>query len=176
MPRRYLAFCPGEYYHFYNRGVNRGKIFFEEENYFFFLRKVERYLLPILDVSAYCLMPTHYHLLVCVKEASKVDQTSEVSKTSEVSLIVSRAMMRMSVSYTKSINKRNRRAGPLFQGAFQAKHISQNDYLWTIIDYFHQNPVAAGLVQRPEDWKHSSCRIYLGLKEAGYIRKDLVME
>jgi REP element-mobilizing transposase RayT len=97
--------------------VNRGKIFLEEENYFFFLRKVVRLLLPILDVSAYCLMPNHYHLLVVVKEISKVDQTSEVDETSEVSLMVSRAMMKLSVSYTKAVNHRYDRVGPLFQGA-----------------------------------------------------------
>ena len=61
MPRRYLTFSPEEYYHLYNRGVNRQEIFFEPDNYRFFLERVERYLIPVMDLVAYCLMPTHYH-------------------------------------------------------------------------------------------------------------------
>lgn len=170
MPRRYLTFCPGEYYHFYNRGVNRGKTFFEEENYFFFLRKVERYLLPILDVSAYCLMPNHYHLLIVVKE------TSEVVETSGVSLMVSKAMMKLSVSYTKAVNHRYSRVGPLFQGAFQAKHIESTAYLWQLTGYIHLNPVEARLVRLPEDWNFSSCRVYQGSEGPQLLTIDPVFD
>ena len=128
----------------------------------FFLRNMKRYLLPVLDVPVYCLMPTHYHILVIVKETSQIlSQTSEVSKTSEISFVISKAMMRMSVSYTKAINKRYGRVGPIFQGPFQAKHIDKNTYLRGIIDYIHQNPVNSGLVKKPENWKYSSCRRYL---------------
>ncbi len=71
MPRRKVQLCAGEYYHLYNRGNNRERIFYERENYLFFLRQVRRYLVPVLEIIAYCLMPTHYHLLVLV-------ETSEV--------------------------------------------------------------------------------------------------
>jgi putative transposase len=67
MPRREVKLCAGGYYHLYNRGHNRGRIFFARENYMFFLRRLCEYVLPVLDVVAYCLMPTHYHLLVWVK-------------------------------------------------------------------------------------------------------------
>ena len=66
MPRRYLTFCPGEYYHFYNRGVNRGVIYFDDDNYAYFLGNIQRYLVPVANIGAYCLMPNHYHLLVVV--------------------------------------------------------------------------------------------------------------
>ena len=101
MPRRLTPFVPGLYYHIYNRGNNRQSIFFQPQNYLYFLRNVKRYLVPLANVTAYCLMPTHYHILVRV-------QTSDVS--------LSRAMMRLSVSYTKAINKRFERVGSLFQG------------------------------------------------------------
>ena len=81
--------------------------------------------------------------------------------------------MRLSVSYTKAINKRYSRVGPLFQGAFQAKHINQDAYLRRIIEYIHQNPVKGVLVQFPQDREHSSCRIHQGLKDAGNLKKHL---
>ena len=58
MPRRIISFLPDNYYHLYNRGNNRQAIFFEQENYLYFLRGMKKYLLPIVDIIAYCLMPT----------------------------------------------------------------------------------------------------------------------
>lgn len=153
MPRRLVIFEPGNYYHLYNRGVNRAPIYFSDKNYQFFLFNIERYLLPIMDLTAYCLMPTHYHLLVVVKE------TSEVLKTSEVST----AMMKLSVSYTKAINNAYDRVGPLFQGAFQAKHVDSDAYLWQLVGYIHLNPVQSGLVDSPDDWMYSSFYAYQDL-------------
>jgi REP element-mobilizing transposase RayT len=173
MPRRELAFAPGEYYHLYNRGVNRERVFFEPENYLFFLRRLREQLSPILEVVAYCLMPTHYHLLVQVK-ALQTSQTSEVSKTSEVCLKVcsevcsarvSGAMMRLAVSYTKAVNKRYERVGPLFQGSFQARHVDRNEYLVYLSRYIHLNPQAAGYVEHAEEWQYSSYRDYLGARQ-----------
>ncbi|MFZ5916041.1 MAG: transposase [Chloroflexota bacterium] len=111
MPRRDIQLCAGEFYHFYNRGNNRERIFFERENYLFFLRQLRQHLLPILDVVAYCLMPTHYHLLVRIK-TTEVVRTGGPPETSAVS----RAMMRFSVSYTKAMNKRYDRVGSLVIG------------------------------------------------------------
>jgi len=96
---------------------------------------MRKYLVPILDVVAYCLMPTHYHLLVLLKEAE-----------------LSHRMQLFSISYTKAMNARYDRVGALFQGAFQAKHVNRNDYLVHLSRYIHLNPVLAGLVERPEDW------------------------
>ena len=80
--RREIAFQSGEYCHLYNRGVNHQRIFFEPENYLFFLRRLREYLVPVLEVVAYCLIPTHYHLLVQVRQTSEVCQSSEVLRRS----------------------------------------------------------------------------------------------
>ena len=66
MSVRPVTFETEEIYHLYNRGVNRGNIFFDESNYYFFINRVKHYLLPVMDIIAYCLMPTHYHLLIRV--------------------------------------------------------------------------------------------------------------
>ena len=79
MPRRVTPFLPDQYYHFYNRGNNRQAVFFERDNYLYYLRGLKKYVREYLDILCYCLMPTHYHILARVKP-----QTSEVLETSEV--------------------------------------------------------------------------------------------
>ena len=64
--------------------------------------------------------------------------------------------MRLSVSYTKAINKRFDRVGSLLQGAFQAKHIDNENHLQNLCIYIHANPVKDGLVATPEDWPYSN--------------------
>jgi putative transposase len=173
MPRRDVNLYPGEYYHLYNRGHNRERIFYERENFIFFLRRMREYLAPVLDIVAYCLMYTHYHLLVRVKDA----KTSEVCQTSEVSppSSVSNAMQRFSISYTKAMNKRYDRVGALFQGAFQAKHVDDDKYLVHLSRYIHLNPVMSGLVERPEEWEFSSYQEYVGLHAGTLPRPQIVL-
>lgn len=77
MPRRNTELCAGEYYHFYNRGHNRERIFYEHDNYLFFLGRHREYLVPVLDVVAYCLMPTCYHSLDRVKEKCDLDRRTQ---------------------------------------------------------------------------------------------------
>jgi len=72
-------------------------------------------------------------------------------------------MMKLSVSYTKTINLRYGRVGPLFQGAFQAKFVESDLYLSHLIGYIRLNPVTSELVDNPEDWFYSSFRDYLDL-------------
>ena len=158
MPRRHIKFRKDEYYHLYNRGHNRQRIFFERENYSFFLHRLRKYLLPILDVVAYCLMPTHYHLLVLLKQAD-----------------LSHQMQLFSISYTKAMNKRYERVGALFQGAFQAKYVGENDYLVHLSRYLHLNPVTTGLVEHPREWEFSSYREYVGLRNGTLPQTEIVL-
>jgi putative transposase len=158
MPQRSVELCAGEYYHLYNRGNNRERIFYERENYLFFLRRLRKYVAPILDIVAYCLMPTHYHLLALLKRAD-----------------LSHQMQLLSISYTKAMNRRYDRVGALFQGAFRAKHVGRNDYLVHLSRYIHLNPVIAGLVERAEDWEFSSYREYIGLRNGTLPRPEIVL-
>jgi len=162
MPRRDVKLCAGEFYHLYNRGNNRAHIFYERENYGFFIRRLREYVLPVVDIVAYCLMPTHYHLLVYVKKTSGVSEAS-------------RAMMRLSVSYTKAMNKRYDRVGSLFQGSFRAKHVDSNNYLVHLSRYIHLNPLLAGLVKQPQNWEISSYREYVGSRNGTLVEPGIVL-
>src|SRR5512135_2680666 len=67
------SLVPGMYYHIYNRGTNRENVFIEERNYAYFLSLYARYIEPIADTFAYCLLRNHFHLLVRIKTAEEID-------------------------------------------------------------------------------------------------------
>lgn len=61
-----MIFEPYQIYHIYNQGNNKQKIYYSDENYIFFLRKIKKHILPFADILAWCLMPNHFHLMVYV--------------------------------------------------------------------------------------------------------------
>jgi REP element-mobilizing transposase RayT len=162
------------YFHIYNRGNNRERIFFEIDNYVYFLRKIKKYLTPVADTIVYCLMPTHYHIVAKVRDAT---QTSEVSQTSEVlSADVSNAMMKLSVSYTKAINKRFQRVGVLFQGQFQAKPVLNSNYLLNLCRYIHANPVKDGIVADISQWQFSNYLEWVEERDGTLVNRAFIKE
>ena len=186
MPRRVIPFLPDQYYHFYNRGNNRQPVFFERENYLFFLRRFKRFVIGYVDVIAYCLMPTHYHILVRVKQAlrqisegqiSEVWQTSEISTPrQDVSKQVSLAMQKFGISYTKAINKRFGRVGALFQGQFQGKPVQSYNHLLNLCVYIHANPVKDGLVSLPENWEYSNYLEWMDLRAGTLVNREFIAQ
>jgi putative transposase len=172
MPRRYIPFVPELHYHVYNRGNNRERIFFEPDNYLFFLKKLGAYLVPVADILVYCLMPTHFHIVVRVKQPQTSVEKSETLKISDVST----AMMKLSVSYTKAINKRFQRVGVLFQGQFQAKPILTSEYLFNLCRYIHGNPVKDGLVADSTQWPYSNYLEWIGERGGKLVDKAFVRD
>ena len=67
------------YYHIYNRGVNGENIFVEDRNYDLFLRLYEKYLSPVTDLFAYCLLRNHFHVSVRVKSVEEIKETLKIS-------------------------------------------------------------------------------------------------
>ena len=63
---RQIALAPGHVYHIFNRGNDRGQIFFEPRNYDHFLALYTRYVAPWVDTCAYALIPNHFHLMIRV--------------------------------------------------------------------------------------------------------------
>ena len=159
-PMRTTKLVAGQYYHIYNRGVNRQPIFFCADNWAFFVRKVRQYFkAELVEIVAYCLMPNHYHLLVYIK-------------CDDAGLEI---MQPFTVAYTKAVNKQQQRSGHLFQGPFEAKHVNRDAYLKRLTRYIHLNPVAAGLVAAPADWVYSSYREYVGLRQGTLPMPDIVL-
>jgi putative transposase len=144
-----MEFKPNTLYHVYNRGNNKQKIFFNYGNYLFFIRKIDKHLLPHCDLLAYCLMPNHFHFLIEPKENAK---GKEVNKAFQIILS----------SYSQAINKQENRTGSLFQQHTKSKLLEISDSLYAEVcfHYIHQNPLRAGLVKEIERWEFSSAKEY----------------
>ena len=146
------------FHHVYNRGTNHQNIFFERENYLYFLRLIRQaFTTHDVDVVAYCLMPNHYHLLVYPRS----DRLSE-------------AMKSLSLAYTKAMNKRFNRVGGLFQGRFQKRLVTDTAYLVHLIRYIHLNPVKANLVAQPQEWEFSSYQEYAKVRSGTLPKLELI--
>lgn len=134
----------GHFYHIYNRGNNREKIFFTQANYEYFLRKYQTYLAEHVDTYAYCLIPNHFHLIIQAKNQ-----------------LVSRQFQKLFQSYALSINKQEDRTGSLFQKTFRRILITDNVYLKRLVFYIHFNPEKHFLTKDYKSYKFSSYKSVL---------------
>src|SRR3990170_3468527 len=139
MPRHPRIHASGLLFHVIARGNNGQKVFLGPADYEAFsncLRNVRnRY--PHY-VYAYVLMPNHFHLLMEVSDAP-----------------TARIMQSLLTGYVRGFNRTHGRKGHLFQGRYKAIVCERDSYLLELVRYIHLNPVRAGLVRRPGEWKWS---------------------
>ena len=177
-----MLYQPSTMYHIYNQGNNRQQVFFNSDNYLFFLRKIRSHLLEYTDILCYCLMPNHFHLLIFTKPDLIPEQ-----------YVLSKGLNVMLRSYTRAVNVQEKRSGSLFRqntkvkdgiiegfitvdGKYKDLFFGQNDYAWTCFHYIHENPVKAGLVAKATDWPYSSAADYAGLRNGTLCNKNLGKE
>lgn len=151
-----------EYYHIYNRSIDK-KLIFEQSkdlirgldllNYYIYPQKISfakykkmsavqrdlykvSYLKqkPWVEIYAYAVMPNHYHLLL--------KQISDAG--------VSRFISNFQNAFARYFNIKNERKGFLFQGAFKVKKIEKDEIFLHISRYIHLNPLTSGLVNKEE--------------------------
>lgn len=165
---------PGNYYHIYNRGNNRENIFFEERNYPYFMRLYTKYIEPVADTFAYCLLRNHFHLLVRIKTRRQTDAVSETASVL-TAREVSHTFNNLLNSYAKSINKAYQRTGSLFQHHFGRIQVASDRYFLTLINYIHHNPQKHGFVADFRDYPYSSYHTLLSYK-ATRLKREEVLE
>jgi putative transposase len=159
MPSRKLHFLADRYYHIYNRGVNRGDIFFSPDNYAYLLRLLKRNMKRYqVSMAAYCLLPNHYHFLL------KPYQVDTISKF----------MQSLFGAYTQAVNRQQDRQGPLFQSRFCAIMVDTEGYFSHLARYIHANPVLAGLADTCEGWVYSNYLDVIGKRDGKLKNTDLV--
>ncbi len=163
-----MHFEPGEFYHVYNRGNNRQPIFFNNDNYLFFLKKIGDQLKPVSEIVAYCLMPNHFHILMQANRNSIKERNTFGGKLMQE--LAYRIGILLS-SYSQAINKQNKTTGSLFQQKTKAKMLSETNkgtrisYFEQCFHYIHQNPAVARMVKNVADWPYSSYPDYSRLRE-----------
>ncbi|MCH4822131.1 transposase [Gramella lutea] len=150
------------YYHIFNRGNNKQLVFFEERNYHHFLRLTEKYLLPVCDIYAYCMLPNHFHLLIRTK--------NDIENRS-----ISQAFSNFFNSYAKAINKAYNRTGSLFQDRFKRKRIEDEKYLQNLILYIHRNPENHKVISNFREYQFSSFSKLVS-DSSTFLQRDQVID
>ena len=149
MPRRARKTSVTGVYHVMLRGINRNVIFHDDQDFNKFIKILDRHAHPVdgdgiekepsCHIYAYCLMSNHVHLLV-----------QERGKT------LSELMKSIGVSFVSYVNKRYDRCGPLFQDRFLSEPVDDVGYFIKLLQYIHQNPLRAGMVNSLDKYPWSS--------------------
>ncbi len=155
---RNLTFGTGEFYHVYNRGVDKRKTFLDDTDYDDFLSAIYKSKYSnkdgkqLVNIHAYVCMPNHFHFLV--------EQLCDNG--------IAEFMQRIGTRYTRTFNRRHARTGRLFETTYKAKHINNDAYLTTIAVYIHRNPMDLLInktVQQLDSYHWSSYPHYRGLTQ-----------
>lgn len=175
---RKIRFTNGEFYHAYNRGVEKRTIFTQESDFDRFIQSMQEFnsiepidsiyacsfgdekrkrrRLPLVNLICYCLNPNHYHLMM--------EQLVDGG--------ISEFMKRLGGGYTNYFNNKYNRAGVLFQGKFKANHINSNEYLLHVSTYINLN----NRVHRiPNDVSKSSWGEYCNSGKMEICKKDIIL-
>jgi putative transposase len=187
MPAKHVVkiYKENSYYHIFNRGVAKNKIFRENQDYKHFLYYLKLYLTEVSDdfdlqgrtlkvspsrtpnnfaekiqLNAYCLMPNHYHLLLY--------QTDK--------LLIRDFMRSIGTKYAMYFNHKYKRVGPIFQGKYKAVLVDSEDQLIYLTKYIHRNPVdilPSG--SDLEGFKYSSFGNYLGKFSQDWLKHKSIL-
>ncbi len=182
-----MRLIPEEIYHIYNRGNNHQKIFFNNENYLRFLKKVRKEWKPYCEILCWCLIPNHFHFMLKATSISCEEIPAYGGKPME---LLARKIGLCLSSYSQYINHQNKTTGSLFQQKTKAKCISDSklllpfsrmrvssaDYVISCMHYIHQNPWKAGLVNKMEEWIYSSFAEYGGLRNGSMRNQSLLFQ
>jgi len=152
-----------------NRGIARRTLFEGSEDIRFFLSRLARCVRRRqLEVHAYCVLTTHFHLLVR-------------SPGGELSTV----MRQVQLEYVRRFNRRRRRDGPLMRGRFTSKPVLSLTYRSVLVRYIDANPVQAGICTDPRKYPFGSASHYARsagppwLERSwieGFVRKEVERE
>src|SRR5215208_3893414 len=137
MPRPLRSFDPGGFYHVTSRGNDRCAIVVDDDDRTAFVVRLARTAVRFrIHLRAWCLMTNHYHLVIETPGGE-----------------VSAAIQYLNSTYAAYFNERYERTGHLFGGRFRATVLEDDRHLEAACAYVLLNPVCAGLIARPEEWR-----------------------
>jgi len=151
---------PNAWYHVMNK-ARQGQTVFpvrEDKLAFVYLLK-DTAVMFNLNIAAWCLMETHYHLLVQTPEAN-----------------LARCMRHINGVYTQKYNARHGCDGTLFRGRYKSILVDADNYLLELVRYIHRNPLRAGLVEKLSQYNWSSHKAYLSRSEKwDWVYKNFIL-
>jgi len=167
---------PDKIYHIFNHANGNENLFVNEDNFFFFLKQYSKYINPIADTYAYCLMPNHIHFAVRIKTLTELTNLQGIENLEgfEPKKFIYQQFSNFFNSYTKAFNKQQDRMGSLFMKNFRRKLIDTNEYFKQIIHYIHYNPVHHCFADDLRDWKFSSYETYFSDKTTNLKRSQAI--
>lgn len=160
MARKPRVHVAGGLYHLILRGNNRQVIFVDDSSRFRFLDLLSEGVPRFgYKVHAFCLMSNHVHLAVQAGDEP-----------------ISKAMQNVGFRHARRTHWNAGSSGHVFQGRFKAILVEDLAYALELVRYIHLNPVKAGLVARPEDWRWSSHGAYLGSRSWSFLTTSWILE
>lgn len=146
MPRIARVIVPGYPHHIVQKGTGGTKIFCDDKDRTFFLKQLMEWSVrTMVKVWAYCLMATHFHLLLVPSDKESLG----------------RCMHGLTTVYAQSFNPKYERKGRLWQNRYFSCPVDFGEHLWTAARYIERNPVRAKLIVTPEEWEWSSARFHV---------------
>lgn len=151
---------PNAWHHVMNRARRGHELFQDNDDFFCFLDVLKDTTEMFnINISAYCLMSSHYHFLLQTPDAN-----------------LSRCMRHINGVYTQKYNARHGCDGTLFRGRYKSIIIDADTYLLQLVRYIHKNPERAGLVRDLHEYPWSSHKGYLSkAKKWDWLHKDLAL-
>jgi putative transposase len=148
------------WYHVMNRGRRHEEVFTGKEDYLRFMQLLQETIeMWNLRVSAFCLMPNHYHLLIQTPDGN-----------------VSRCMRHIDGVYAQRFNRSHGHDGSLFRGRFKSILVDERSYLLEVLRYIHRNPLKAGLSKTLEQYPWTSHKGYISkAKNWNWLHKKHVL-
>jgi len=161
MPRAPRIQVPGGIYHVNSKGCAERFIFLDDIDRTSFEQILARVVTKHeWSCSSFCLMGTHYHLLVTTPLGD-----------------LAAGMQSLNGLYAQTFNRRHGAAGHVFKSRYHAEFIQTDSHLLETTRYVALNPVRAGLCERPEDWPWSSFAETIGERSARpFIASDVLLK
>lgn len=167
-------------YHLYTRVSGNENLFRNDNNYTYFLSKIEKYLLPYLEIHAYCLVPQRFSLLISFRSQNEIFETLKLSdeniSSDKIHKFLMQPLSNLLNSYSKAYNKMYGRKGALFIDYIKREKIDDVELLKNIVRKIHQIPTESFSNVSFEDWKYSSYSSYIHTKKTSKINRKLMME
>jgi len=160
MPRIARGLVGGFIYHLLNRGNGGQKVFHKDQDYeaFVSLLKDAKERSP-LKIFAYCVMPTHFHMVVMPPQAD----------------YLSKWMQWLMTSHVRRYHRHYGTTGHIWQGRYKSFIVQADNYLLTVLRYVEGNPVRAQLVSSAKDWLWSSHQDRIGQKRSYLVSEPPIV-